>query len=164
MPYQGRLSDEQLAELEDELSKGLYGTCAQVKELIEKRFDLAYSESGIRAILKKLDFVYKKTTLVPGKVDTAEQLAFLEQLEPFLAETEPEVEAVYFMDAVHPQHNTRPDYVWCKRGEIKTMPSNSGRARININGAMNALQPDEVHIVEAERAILNNTKRNSYLL
>ena len=122
VPYQGRLSDEQLAELEDELSKGLYGTCAQVKELIEKRFDLAYSESGIRAILKKLDFVYKKTTLVPGKVDTAEQLAFLEQLEPFLAETEPEVEAVYFMDAVHP--NTTPARTMCgaSAGKSKRCP------------------------------------------
>lgn len=151
VPYQGRLSDEQLAALEDELDKGLYGTCAQVKAWIERRFDLVYSESGVRAILSKLDFVYKKTELVPGKADLEEQSAFLEQMEPFLEEIEPEKEVVYFMDAVHPQHNTRPDYVWCKRGQTKAMPSNSGRRRLNINGAMNAHQPSEVHTVEAER-------------
>ena len=54
------------------------------------------------------------------------------------------------MDAVHPQHNTRSDYVWVKRGEDKEVRTNTGRRRININGAMNAHRPEDVEIVEAD--------------
>jgi transposase len=151
VPYQGRLKDEQLAELEDELEQGLYTTCAQVGHWIKERFGVAYSESAVRSILRKLDFVYKKTGVEPGGINIEEQSAFLAELEPFLAEIEPEKEVVYFLDAVHPQHNTRSDHAWIKRGQDKMLPSNTGRNRININGAMNAHEPEEVLIVEAER-------------
>jgi transposase len=39
---------------------------------------------------------------------------------------------------------------WIKRGVKKEVPTNSGRQRINLNGAMNAHQPDDVEVVEAE--------------
>ena len=87
--------------------------------------------------------------MVPGGVNTEEQAAFLAEMEPFLAETE-ETEAVYFMDAVHPQHNTRADFAWIKRGEKQVVRSNSGRQRMNINGAMNAHQPEDVIIHVAD--------------
>lgn len=150
VPYQGKLGDEQLSDLEDEVSRGLYSSCAQVQQWVENRFGIRYSESGIRAILTKLGFVYKKTMAVPGGADVAHQERFLKELEPFLAEIDQENEVIYFMDAVHPQHNTRSDYRWIKRGEEKEIRTNSGRRRININGAMNAHRPEEVEIVEAE--------------
>ncbi len=56
----------------------------------------------------------------------------------------------FFVDAVHPQHNTRSTYAWIKKGEQKAIATNSGRRRINLNGAMNAHRPDEVVIHEAE--------------
>jgi len=43
----------------------------------------------------------------------------------------------YFMDGTHPQHNTVSSYGWIKRGEEKETKSNSGRQRLNINGAIN---------------------------
>ena len=149
VPYCGKLSDEQLAQLETEVETGLYTTCAQIAEWVYNEFGVDYSESAIRAILDKLEFVYKKTMSVPGKADVAEQEAFLEQLEPFLAETEAN-EVVFFMDAVHPQHNTRSDYAWVKKGMDKEIRTNTGRKRININGAMNAHEPEDVVLVEAE--------------
>lgn len=149
VPYQGKLDAEQLGLLEEEVMRGTYTTCAEIVEWISKRFGVDYSESAVRSILKKLDFVYKKTMAVPGKANIEEQERFLEELEPFLAETEAN-EVVFFMDAVHPQHNTRSDYAWIKRGVDKEIPTNSGRKRININGAMNAHQPEDVVVVEAE--------------
>lgn len=71
------------------------------------------------------------------------------QLLPFLTEIGPD-EAIYFVDAVHPQHNTRSTCAWVKRGEKKVIPTNSGRRRININGAMNAHKAQEVIVVEAD--------------
>jgi transposase len=41
------------------------------------------------------------------------------------------------MDAVpHPQHNPVLGYVWIKRGEDREVRSNTGRRRLNINGAI----------------------------
>lgn len=52
---------------------------------------------------------------------------------------------------MHPQHNTRPDYGWIYRGEDFEIPANSGRQRLNINGALNAHQVTDALIVESER-------------
>jgi transposase len=41
------------------------------------------------------------------------------------------------LDGVHPQHNTQLAYGWIKKGQDKVVKSNSGRQRININGALN---------------------------
>lgn len=44
---------------------------------------------------------------------------------------------MYFLDGTHPQHNTRPAYGWIKQGEAKEIKTNTGRKRVNINGALN---------------------------
>ena len=66
VPYQGKLDDEQLALLDSEVAQGVYSNCVQVAAWVEERFGIKYTESGIRAILDKLGFVYKKTMSVPG--------------------------------------------------------------------------------------------------
>lgn len=135
--------------LEHEVSEGIYTTSQEIRAYIAEAFGVEYSLSGVRAILHQLDFVYKKTTDVPSGANEAEQEAFLKELIPFLEEVEAD-EAVFFVDAVHPQHNTRSTYAWIKKGEQKAVATNSGRRRINLNGAMNAHHPDEVVIHEAE--------------
>ena len=47
------------------------------------------------------------------------------------------------MDATHPQHNPQLGCGWIKRGEDQAIPTNSGRCRLNINGAIEfkGLQP-----------------------
>ena len=149
VPYSGKLSAESLTAVDAEVSNGLYTTSLQVVDYIERTFGQKYSESAVRAILHKLDFVHKKTSEVPSKFDEAQQDAFLEQLKPFLNEIS-EKEAIFFTDAMHPQHNTRSSYAWVKKGQEKVIPTNTGRRRININGAMNAHNPEETIIVEAD--------------
>ena len=56
-------------------------------------------------LLHKLGYTYKKPKLVPGKGDKEKQEAFLTYYERFMG-NKPEDEAVYFMDGVHPEHNT----------------------------------------------------------
>jgi transposase len=149
VPYLGKLSEDELKRLDSEVSAGIYSSAQEVQGYILQTFGIEYSLSAVRLILEKLSFVYKKTSEVPSNFDEAEQDAFLEQLVPFLGEIGPD-EAVYFVDAVHPQHNTRSTYAWVKRGEKKAIPTNSGRRRVNINGAMNAHKPQEVIVVEAQ--------------
>ena len=149
VPYLGKLGEDELKRLDFEVSTGIYSSAQEVQEYILQTFGIEYSLSAVRLILEKLSFVYKKTSEVPSNFDEAEQDAFLEQMVPFLGEIG-EHESIYFVDAVHPQHNTRSTYAWIKRGEKKTIPTNSGRRRININGAMNAHKPQEVIVVEAD--------------
>lgn len=149
VPFSGKLSPEALQAIEKQVSEGIYCTSQEVQAYILQAFGVEYSLSAVRSILQKLDFVYKKTSELPGNVDTSEQEAFLVEFEPFLEEIT-ENEVILFADAVHPQHNTRSSYAWIKKGQDKLIPSNTGRRRININGAMNAHHPEEVIIHEAD--------------
>lgn len=177
VPYTGRLADEELAQVEEAVRQGLYPTTQAIQRYIAQAFEVEYSESAVRAILHKLDFVYKKTMSVPGKADVGEQAAFLAQMEPFLTEIDVETEVVYFLDAVHPQYNTRSTYAWIKRGEEKAVPTTASRKRLNLHGAMNAHRVEEIIVQEAERIngastialceqilMENSTKEAIYLL
>ena len=53
------------------------------------------------------------------------------------------------MDGVHPQHNSSCASAWIEKGKIKTIKSNTGRSRININGVYNA-ESQEILIHESQ--------------
>ena len=46
-------------------------------------------------------------------------------------------EAVYFADARHPEYQSKPAFGWVKKGTNPTLQTTSGRARVNIHGALN---------------------------
>ena len=87
------------------------------------------------ALLHRLGYVYKKPKLVPGKADPQAQEAFLAEYEQ-IKRDKGEADPVYFVDAVHPQHNPVIACGWIKRGEEREVRSNTGRRRVNINGAI----------------------------
>lgn len=96
VPYQGKLSDADLSEVEQRVNEGMYRSSQVFGQWIKDRFGISYSESAIRSILNKLDFVYKKTSSVPGKLDVAEQEAFISVLVDFLAQTNTETVLCFF--------------------------------------------------------------------
>jgi transposase len=128
------LGIEQLAHLELHLKAKLYPTAKAVAAWVEESFGVSYTPSGMTALLHRLGFVYKRSRLVPGKADPQAQREFLADYQK-LKETHPDA-PIYFMDAVHPQHNPLVGCGWIKRGEDQSIPSNSGRRRLNINGAI----------------------------
>lgn len=148
--YSGLLTDEQKAVLKHEIYNNLYMTSKEVVQYIAHTFGIRYSTSAVVKLLHQLGFVYKKTKSVPCKANRAAQEAFLKQLQELLAQ-KGEDAVVYFNDAVHPQHNTRPDYGWIYQGEDFEIPANPGRQRVNINGALNAQDVTDVIVVESER-------------
>lgn len=151
------LTAEQLLELEAELRSRLYISAKEVCAFIDERFRVSYTPTGLVPLLKRLGFVYKKTRQVSPKANSELQEAFLDELDGLLdaadasaaAGRQPEV--VYFTDAVHPQHNTRPCSGWIKSGEDFEVASNTGRERVNINGAVNALDVSDIVVREDER-------------
>lgn len=134
--YQGkesRLTRQQLNELKIHLDEKTYMDVASIIAYVKKQYNETYKSSGMRNILKKLGFSYKKPTVIPGKMDPVAQLKYLQKYEKLRRSGNP----LYFMDGVHPQHNSQPNYGWILKGKEKALRSNTGRKRLNINGALN---------------------------
>lgn len=134
--YSGKLSEAQEERLIKEVSENLYLTSKEVAAYILRELGVAYVDKGVVKLLHRLGFSYKKTKQVPAKANRSKQEAFVNELNDLL-DKEPDT-VVYFNDGVHPQYNTRPEYGWIPKGKDYEMPSNPGRERVNITGALNA--------------------------
>ena len=137
--YQGKeskLTDAQQAELANHLDEKTYLDSKAIIQYIKKTYGVEYKPSGVKDLLDRLGFVYKKPKHVPGKLDPEKQKAFVAEYEKLL-ETKGKNDPVYFVDATHPQHNSIPTYGWIRRGKEKLLKSNGGRKRVNIHGGVN---------------------------
>ena len=112
---------------------------SQVKSL----FNISYGISGMSKLLKRLGFSYKEKVGLPSKLNVEKQEIFA--LNYALLESQlTDKEAIYFMDAVHPQHNTHTLKAWLRRGKPSYTLTNSGRNRLNINGLYNPHNQDVI--------------------
>lgn len=156
--YSGKLTEEQLELLNQELDTYLYINTKEVIIWVETEFGVSYTQSGMRDLLHRLGFVYKKTRPVPCKADPEKQGVFAEKLTQLIDEADKDPgKTVVFLDAVHPQHNTRAASGWIRKGHEFPIPANSGRKRINLNGALNAHDASDVTVVESERINAQST-------
>lgn len=146
--FSGKLSPAQEAQLVQELSDNLYVTCAEVRAFLLEAFGIEYSISSLNDLMHSLGFSYKKTSLVPSKADPVKQQEWVDDFTESISKAA-DNEVFMFIDGVHPVHNTKSEYAWIPKGKRYEMPANSGGYRVNINGAINILQPEKVHIVEA---------------
>jgi transposase len=151
-PY---LSVQQIKLLCEELDSNIYLTTQSVIEYVKEEFKISYTQSGMRDLLHRLNYEYKKPKLIPGNPDKEAQEIFVQQYEDFML-IKPDNVEVLFLDAVHPQHNTMTAYGWIKRGEKRELKTNSGRERLNLHGAMNA-ETLEVTVIESETVDDNST-------
>ncbi len=150
--YRGALSLEQLQALDQQVQEGLYPTAREVGDWIYGEFKADYSDSAVRAILTKPGFVHKQLTPVPAKADEQKQPGFVARFEQFIEDL-PQDTVVCFTDATHPAHNTQTNKARIKRGQQKHIPANSGRKRLNLNGAVNALDPCEAVADDVDQVV-----------
>ncbi len=88
------------------------------------------------------------------------QTAFLaDPRGPLLAQAEAGEAVVYFADAAHPTHNTRSTYVWTETGKERPLLTVSGRERVNLNAALNAVVPTQVHVDETDCVNAHSARR-----
>jgi transposase len=128
-----KLTNEELEQLKVHLVEVTYLTVTEVVAYVKKAYDKVYAVSGMTNLLHRLGFVHKKPSMSPCKVDAAKQLEFLQKYEKIRRTGR----CVYSLDGCHPQHNSMPQYGWILKGETKILPSNTGRKRLNIQGAIN---------------------------
>lgn len=143
-----RLSDPEIELLIQELQTTIHLTTQSVIHFVHDNFGISYKKSGMRDLLHRIGYEYKKPKLVPGNPDLEAQEIFTEQYENFM-HSKPEDSELLFLDAVHPEHNALAAYGWIKRGEKRELKTNSGRQRLNLHGAINA-ETYQLNIIESE--------------
>lgn len=157
--YGGKLDDDQILKLTSELQSKLYLTSEQIIDWVKSQYEIDFSKDGMVKLLHRLGFSYKKTKQVPCQADVQRQQDFVkEELTSIIDQARQGNSKVYFMDAVHPSHNTRSTYGWILKGKEKELLTVSGRDRVNINGALNALDPTDIQVLECETVNAETTK------
>ena len=101
-------------------------------------FGVSYTIQGMTDWLHAHKFSYKKPSVVPGKANRAAQEQYLKAYEALKSNLQSD-EAICFIDGVHPTHNMKPTWGWILRGERKEIPTNTGRQRLNLSGAIDII-------------------------
>ncbi len=143
-----RLSSEQEAALVAVLTARLFTTTAEVIALVEERFAVGYSRSGMIKLLTRLGFEYRKPKALPRLPSVEVQEAFVAAYETLLNGLQAK-DQVVFGDAVHPEYQTRPAHGWIMKGDPVAVSRTAGRQRLNLHGALN-LETGACHMVETE--------------
>src|SRR5487761_1903870 len=140
--YEGgesKLSMEEQKEVSDYLDNHICLSAKEVCHYVEQQYKKQYTFKGMTDLLHRMNFTYKKPKHIPGKADRAAQEEFIKQYEELKA-TKSAADKIYFMDGTHPLHNSQLGYGWIKKGKEKFIKANTGRRRVNINGAYNIAQ------------------------
>jgi transposase len=130
------LTEKQKNALIDHLESNVYLTAKEICDYVLKRFKVDYTAKGMTNLLHTLGFRYKKPKHIPGKASIEAQLEFIDAYEK-LKKKKKQDDRIYFMDGVHPLHNSQPAYGWIRKGVDMVLQSNTGRQRLNLNGAYN---------------------------
>ncbi len=138
-----KLSKEQAGQLETHLQEHTYLYVKDIIAYVQATFRVIYTVPGMSTWLQRHEFSYKKPAVVPGKVSKEQQQKWLVEYEK-LRQGLPEDETICFIDGVHPTHNVQPTYGWIKKGVRKEIPTNTGRSRLNLSGAIDVVSHNVV--------------------
>jgi transposase len=122
---------------------------------IAETYGVAYSHTGLLALLHRLGLHYRKPAMVSPRLDAAKQKAFIEAYERLMNALRPD-EAAVFVDAVHPTHQARVVGCWAPEDEKIAIAPSSGRDRVNIHGAVN-LETGETRVLEVQTVDAKST-------
>lgn len=123
-------------------------TAKEVRDYVQKIYGKTYSLIGITKLLHRIGFTYKKPKIVPGNVSPVLQQEWIKRYED-IKKILGAKDNIYFSDATHPTHNTKPSYGWIKKGKKNDVyiKSNTGRQRLNVLGALN-IQNKQAVVIE----------------
>ena len=132
---QSRMTFDQEAELCTWLEGRFCRSAGEIRAYIKSKFGPIYSHSGCLKLLRRLGFEYRKPKALPHVSDETKQAEFIALYEALMNNL-PADETVYFADAVHPEHQTKPAFGWVRKGSNPAVKTTSGRGRVNIHGAV----------------------------
>lgn len=154
---ESKLDKWQTIELHDHLQKTTYFHSKAICKYVKTKYGIDYTVSGMTLWLKAQAFIYKEPIKVPGRLDLEKQQAFINAYESLKLNL-PQNEEIYFMDAVHPEFQSKAVCGWIKKGEVKTLPTTSAQYRMHFVGAINLKQMEvfaqEYETINAESVIV----------
>jgi transposase len=122
---------------------------AEASDAIEKLTGIKRSPTQVREFMRRAGLRYLKVGYVPGKSVEPEKINEVEtyrqeKLEPLLEEAMSGEKAVFFGDAAHFVHRPYLGFLWCFTRTFIGSPS--GRKRLNVLGAVNAVTKEIITI------------------
>jgi transposase len=153
--YDGRLSKEQIFVIRHYIKENIIYDSKQIIDFIREKYSISYSVSGIKYFLHRHGFSYKQLIKFNSKSSVSSQEEFVNTFKE-MNNTIENTDSILFLDAVHPQHNSSNTKAWIETGKEKYIECNTGRARLNLNGAYDPID-NNVITVEGEKIDSENT-------
>jgi len=143
MSYIGKLSYIQISLLLQYCDNFKVSNKSEIKKFIEKSFNVFYKKSGLQKLLNRIGLSYSQLHRFSGKADINKQQDFITEFEK-ISDNLTEKQTIVFIDSTHPLHNSISSKIWKRIGQIRWINSNTGRKRVNINGAYNLFNQDVI--------------------
>jgi transposase len=134
--YVGKISFIEITRLRTYLSCFNVGTKARIQTFLLLSEQITYTLSGLQKLLDRIGMSHKKIRRIPGNANVYKQASFIKIMDKIISKMSVN-QSIMYMDSVHPQHNTVCSKVWIEKGTQRWIQSNTGRERVNINGAYN---------------------------
>ncbi|MGH2612944.1 MAG: IS630 family transposase [Rhabdochlamydiaceae bacterium] len=132
---ESKLSQDQTEALLNHLLEKTYLKVKGILAYVRDQYGIRYSRSGMTDWLTQHGFTYKRPKKVPGKLDPEKQRIFIEQYMTLKETLKPD-EEIYFIDAVHPEHQSQAVCGWIKKGVQKTLQTSGKQLRLHFAGAV----------------------------
>ena len=132
---ESKLTDRESFKLKEHLQHITYLYVKDICQYVKHQYNLKYSVSGMTKWLHAQDFCYKKPHAVPAKADKVQQVKFIrfyKRLKTKAGKRDP----IYFVDSVHPQHQTQLAYGWILKGQRKAVATTARQYRLNFMGGI----------------------------
>ena len=101
-----KLTSDEARMLETHLMQTTYLKVKDIVAYVKAKFGKSYSRSGMTTWIKEHGFTYKRPQKIPGKLSPEAQAQFIKEYENLKKTLRPD-EEIYFMDAVHPEHQSQ---------------------------------------------------------
>jgi transposase len=148
----GRLGPAQVERIKQEIATGVFHNAEQVRTWVQGNLGVAYSNSGIKDLLRRIGASFHKVSGFFWKADVKKQQQFVRKYRRHQRAAGPETRR-YFVDACHPVWGVDLLYsCWLLVGQRFYVGVGNGRKRRNILGAYS---PDDHDYVD-----LRLTKEN----
>ncbi len=136
-PKQSLLTPEQIGEVVRFVKENNPSATKEVARYIKDRFQVEYCGETVRNMLKKNGLAFPKPKTVPGGgPDEETQKKFVDEY--FAVKSSSDAGTVFlFVDGMRPLHRTVPGRCRGDPRDPPVLPTNSGRARLNVLGAYN---------------------------
>ena len=155
----GYLSTIETASVLSHLSEKTYLYVKEICAYVLKQFKKTYSISGMTKWLQANGFRYKAPHGIPAKADKAKQEAFITYYKKLKSDL-PKDEVIYFLDASHPQHQTKLAYGWIAKGIRKPEKMTACQKRINLIAGINLA---DHHVEYAKAQWVNGESIKAFL-